>query len=106
MKKFQIFIGLTVLVLALWVVGTPVNADGKTLVGGWNFYTGCLPCSGIELNNCENGATTGVIGCDSGDLWILLVPGTEEGTWYLPAVCDGPGNCTNVCNSQCGANET
>ena len=74
MKKFQILLGLTVLVLALYTISAPVNADGKSLIGGWGHYSGCMcGVSHLDYYYCDNRpAPTG--GC-GGSTFIGFVGG-------------------------------
>ena len=53
MKKFQLFLGLAVLVLALYTVASPVSADGKSLIGSW--VLGACGCDGVHQEYCTNG---------------------------------------------------
>ena len=53
MKKFQILLGLTVLVLALYTVASPVSADAKSLIGSWVLGGGC--CYDYDDEPCQNG---------------------------------------------------
>jgi hypothetical protein len=102
MKAFQFLLGLAILVFVLLVVSAPVNADAKSLVGGWYPYTGCLACETTRNDDCSNGQVTGYMDCDPGAFVILIVPGNLMGTFYPPPVCTGPGACGGMCNSVCG----
>lgn len=53
MRKYQVLLGLGVLVMALWAVSAPVHTDGKSLVGGW-VWVGCTtPCDGNVWVQCS-----------------------------------------------------
>jgi hypothetical protein len=51
MKKFQVFLGLAVLMLVLWTVATPVNQNNDSLVGAWIVGPAC--CSGTDTDRCR-----------------------------------------------------
>lgn len=106
MKKFQVFLGLAVLVAALWAVGTPVDAEGKSLVGAWVVYHDCVCCESDEWNDCKNGEIIGGLDCAPGPFQILIF-GTSLGGSpnELREACRGAGGeagCFNLYHSECG----
>ena len=97
-------VGLALGAGVLWTVAAPIAAGDDSVRGAlpWDPYTGQMCCSDLVESDCSEGQVTGFDGCDSGPLWIIIVPGSLIGEPIGSPVCTGPGNCNNVCDSHCG----
>ena len=100
MKKLQVFLGLAVLIFVLWATTTPVNADGKSLIGGWVPIWPAPCCYGVFPNDhCANGAPYGCYGGGLITCWMAseytgknCTPwGGDPMRWY----------CNNIEHAQC-----
>jgi hypothetical protein len=94
MKKFQVFLGLAVLVLVLWATTTPVNANSKSLIGSW------VPSWDPV---CCNTVTTGEYCEDWGWCWGgALVTCYAKAPWQqLNGYCHATGSWTCSGNYPC-----
>lgn len=92
MKKYQVLLGLGVLVMALWTVIAPVHADGKSLVGSWVWVNCDTACEG----------NTDVI-CNVNEPWPAIC-----GNYNVVNVCavnsNGSGTCTGEDQYPCVGN--
>jgi hypothetical protein len=89
MKKFQVFLGLAVLVLVLWAAATPMNMDGKSLIAGWAPQYNSYCCEYQSPRPCGE-----FWGCSPTPYNEMMV------CWYDPT---GTGSCGPAAGQPCVA---
>lgn len=92
MKKFQVVLGLAVMVAMLWAVASPVNAEVKLLTGGWVLVPCGTPCNGVTEEPCRNGPA-----------WTVPLCSPFYDTWVCISGSSGWGLCTSLGYDECDA---
>ena len=106
MKKFQVFLGLAVLVLVLWAAATPVNASDLSLIGSWVPTAPGCPCDVDDPRPCADYAGCSPRGPNVPYQEMLVCfakpSGSKTCTLGSDTPCDyGNESCTSTFNMAC-----
>lgn len=101
MKKFQVFLGLVILVLALCAVDSPINADGAIIGGA--IGDGC-PCDIMKERVLSCGSRTGNPCSEEHEACAFTKDGSDHctvGGGGAPHNCLSNYDCYNFKNDIC-----
>ena len=103
MKAFQFLLGLAILAFVMWTAIAPVNADAKSLVGGWVWVGNCTVCGGNVNVTCNVAAPYPAVCSSSNEVNVCNTDGTGghcQGENAYP--CSGYSACNNAEDTTCG----
>ena len=102
-SRMFLLLALVLGITVVWAGAAPSTTDSKSLLGGWEPYTGCISCTREYDDNCDDNAT---YNCDSAPIIGLLIPGSHYGYPSGEVVCSnaiggGIDECNNLHDSCC-----